>query len=129
MDPIPLGGYVRITGMNPKERLPEEEQLDTLREKRGQLRGEGASDQGLETEIAQLEEQLASTQARAYYTQPVWKRVVVILAGPAMNLLIAFFLILWGIFWSQGIVRQRDARQTADLRGPETADGAGRQAT
>jgi regulator of sigma E protease len=33
---------------------------------------------------------------RAYYNQPVWKRVVVILAGPAMNLLIAFF-ILFGL--------------------------------
>lgn len=30
---------------------------------------------------------------RAYYMQPVWKRVVVIAAGPAMNLLIAFVLI------------------------------------
>src|ERR1022692_25185 len=32
--------------------------------------------------------------ARAYYTQPPWKRIVVILAGPGMNLLIAFLL-----FW------------------------------
>ena len=29
---------------------------------------------------------------RAYYNQPTWKRVVVILAGPAMNILIAFVL-------------------------------------
>jgi regulator of sigma E protease len=64
--PIPLGGYVRITGMNPNEEIPEE------------------------------------VKPRAYYNQPVWKRVVVIMAGPTMNLLIAFFLI-WAIFWSQGI--------------------------
>lgn len=64
--PLPLGGYVRITGMNPNEDLPPE------------------------------------VAPRAYYNQPVWKRVVVILAGPAMNLLIAFLLLL-GIFWSQGI--------------------------
>src|ERR1700751_1800225 len=38
---------------------------------------------------------------RAYYNQKVWKRVVVILAGPAVNLLIAF-LIFWGIALSQG---------------------------
>jgi regulator of sigma E protease len=31
---------------------------------------------------------------RAYYNQKVWKRVVVILAGPAVNLLIAFGIIL-----------------------------------
>jgi regulator of sigma E protease len=54
---IPLGGYVKITGMNPEEKLPPE------------------------------------VAARAYYAQPVWKRVVVILAGPFMNLLIAFFLL------------------------------------
>jgi regulator of sigma E protease len=56
--PFPLGGYVRITGMNPHEDIPPE------------------------------------VLPRAYYNQPVWKRVVVILAGPAMNLLIAF-----AIFW------------------------------
>lgn len=32
---------------------------------------------------------------RAYYSQPPWKRIVVILAGPGVNLLIAFVL-----FWS-----------------------------
>ena len=63
--PIPLGGYVKITGMNPNEALP--------------------------PEIA----------PRAYYNQPVWKRVVVILAGPAMNLLIAF-VIVWGLLMSNG---------------------------
>ena len=31
---------------------------------------------------------------RAYYNQPVWKRVAVIAAGPAVNILIAF-LIFW----------------------------------
>jgi regulator of sigma E protease len=54
---IPLGGYVKITGMNPEEKLP--------------------------PEIA----------ARAYYNQPVWKRIVVISAGPAMNVLVAFVLL------------------------------------
>src|SRR6202035_1221609 len=34
---------------------------------------------------------------RAYYRQPVWKRLVVIGAGPAMNVLVAF-AILWGIY-------------------------------
>ena len=63
--PIPLGGYVRITGMNPNEKIPPD------------------------------------VAPRAYYNQPVWKRVVVILAGPAMNLLIAF-LIVWGLFLSNG---------------------------
>ncbi|MBV9465203.1 MAG: RIP metalloprotease [Solirubrobacterales bacterium] len=65
--PIPLGGYVRITGMNPHEKIP------------------------------------AAFVSRAYYNQAVWKRVVVIMAGPAVNLLIAFVL-LSGIVWSSGDV-------------------------
>jgi regulator of sigma E protease len=63
--PIPLGGYVKITGMNPYEKIPDE------------------------------------VADRAYYRQAVWKRVVVILAGPAVNLLIAFG-ILWVLFLSHG---------------------------
>jgi regulator of sigma E protease len=37
-------------------------------------------------------------RTRAYYAQPVWKRIVVIGAGPAMNLLIAFVVLF--IFYS-----------------------------
>jgi regulator of sigma E protease len=38
----------------------------------------------------------ADVAPRAYYHQPVWKRIVVISAGPAMNLLVAF-VILFGL--------------------------------
>src|SRR3954452_6905417 len=62
---IPLGGYVRITGMNPNEEIPPE------------------------------------AESRAYYRQPVWKRIFVISAGPAMNVLVAF-VILWGLFVIKG---------------------------
>jgi regulator of sigma E protease len=58
---LPLGGYVKITGMNPEEQLPPE------------------------------------VAARAYYRQKVWKRIVVIAAGPAVNIVLAF-LILWVLF-------------------------------
>jgi regulator of sigma E protease len=67
---IPLGGYVKITGMNPEEDIPPE------------------------------------AVPRAYYNQAVWKRVVTILAGPFVNLLIAFFLIL-GIYLSEGQLKPR----------------------
>jgi regulator of sigma E protease len=68
---IPAGGYVKITGMSPEE-LAE-------RERRGELTPEMV--------------------ARAYCNQPPWKRIVVILAGPGMNLLIAF-AIFWAILLS-----------------------------
>jgi regulator of sigma E protease len=40
---------------------------------------------------------------RAYYRQPVWKRIVVIGAGPAVNIVLAF-VILWVLFWANGTV-------------------------
>jgi regulator of sigma E protease len=51
---IPLGGYVKINGMNPEEELP------------------------------------PGTEDRAFYKQPVWKRIFVIAAGPAVNIVLAF---------------------------------------
>jgi regulator of sigma E protease len=62
---LPLGGYVKITGMNPAEDIPPE------------------------------------VLHRAYYKQPVWKRVVVIAAGPLVNVLVAFLLLLV-FFMAQG---------------------------
>ncbi|HEV7918497.1 MAG TPA: M50 family metallopeptidase [Solirubrobacterales bacterium] len=60
---LPLGGYVKITGMNPEEDIPP----DVL--------------------------------PRAYFNQPVWKRIVVIAAGPAVNVLIAFVLVFILFAW------------------------------
>jgi regulator of sigma E protease len=62
---IPLGGYVKITGMNPAEEVPPE------------------------------------AAHRAYFRQPVWKRIVVIAAGPAVNIVLALvlltaYLLIWG---------------------------------
>lgn len=37
-------------------------------------------------------------RTRAYYAQPVWKRIVVIAAGPVMNLVLAFVLLFAFIF-------------------------------
>jgi regulator of sigma E protease len=56
---IPLGGYVKISGMNPEEELPPEE------------------------------------KHRAYYRQKVWKRIVVVAAGPAVNVALAFVILFF----------------------------------
>jgi regulator of sigma E protease len=58
---IPLGGYVKITGMNPEEDVPPE------------------------------------VEDRAYYRQDVWRRIVVVAAGPAVNIVLAF-AILFGVY-------------------------------
>ncbi len=60
---IPLGGFVKITGMNPEEEISPE------------------------------------VEDRAYYRQPVWKRIVVIAAGPFVNIVLAlviFFVLAAG---------------------------------
>ncbi len=67
---IPLGGFAKITGMNPEEELPPE------------------------------------VAPRAYYAMPVWKRCFVILAGPFVNLIVAFLILFatsFGIEEAQGI--------------------------
>ena len=78
---IPLGGMVKITGMDPRVELPED------------------------------------VKPRAYYRQPVWKRIVVISAGPAMNLLVAF-LILWGLFLANGTATTTKTIDAKGLRPP-----------
>jgi regulator of sigma E protease len=63
---IPLGGYVKINGMNPEEEMPPGE------------------------------------EQRAYYRQKVWKRIVVVAAGPAVNIVLAF-LVLYFVFAVGGL--------------------------
>ena len=55
---IPIGGYVKISGMNPEEEVPPEH------------------------------------EAKAYYRQKVWKRIVVVAAGPAVNIVLAFLILV-----------------------------------
>jgi regulator of sigma E protease len=62
---IPIGGYVKITGMNPEEDVPPEH------------------------------------QANAYFRKPVWKRIVVVAAGPAVNIVLAF-LVLFVVYLVNG---------------------------
>ena len=59
---LPLGGYVKISGMTREENLP------------------------------------ADVVPRAYYAAPFWKRFVTIFAGPAVNIVLAFF-VLAGYYW------------------------------
>jgi regulator of sigma E protease len=63
---IPLGGYVKITGMNPEEDVPPEH------------------------------------RENAYFRKPVWKRIVVVAAGPVVNIVLAF-VILFGVFAVGGL--------------------------
>ncbi len=81
---IPAGGYVKITGMNPDEDLPEE------------------------------------VRDRAYHAQPVWKRIVVIAAGPAVNLVLAFVLLL-AFYWAIGLPTATSNVDTIEKNYPAAA--------
>jgi regulator of sigma E protease len=72
---IPLGGYVKISGMNPEEELPPE------------------------------------VEPRAYYRQPVWKRIVVVVAGPAVNIALAFLILFLVYFFNA----QQPTQQIAEV--------------
>jgi regulator of sigma E protease len=102
---IPLGGFVKITGMNPEElEAAEAEAAGTAPAGGAELAT--AENAGRDTPQGLLERVESAGQdpderevlspevlKRAYYNQPVWKRVVVIAAGPAVNILIAFVLL------------------------------------
>ncbi len=109
---IPLGGFVKITGMNPEELEPTEAPAEAP-VGRPELATE--MDAGRDTPQGLLERVESAGQGspeplppdvlkRAYYNQPVWKRVVVIAAGPAMNILIAFVILFFLAFSVQQIV-------------------------
>ncbi len=78
---IPLGGYVRISGMSPHEDLPEE------------------------------------VERRSYLKMPVWKRVLVIFAGPLVNLVVAL-LIFVALFWFVGTVEGTSRVESVERGSP-----------
>jgi regulator of sigma E protease len=78
---IPAGGFVKITGMDPREELPE----DVL--------------------------------PRAYYRQPAWKRIVVIAAGPLVNIVIAF-VVIFGVYALSGVPRVAPVVDAVQKRSP-----------
>lgn len=80
---IPLGGYVKISGMTREEELPEE------------------------------------VVPRAYYSKPVWQRVIVISAGALMNVVLA--VVLFFLFYWQALP---EYRATSTIYAVQTGSGA-----
>jgi len=117
---IPAGGFVKITGMNPEELEAAEQgqavQKPTLLE---QLEG---ADSGTVTPQSiegpgPVDQEILD---RAYYNQPVWKRIVVIGAGPAMNILIAFLVLFFLAFG----VQRATTLEVASIEKDTPAQGA-----
>jgi regulator of sigma E protease len=92
---VPLGGFVKITGMNPEE-LERAERGEPIEHQPGLLEQLEGADSGTVTpESIEAGTRDPEIIRRAYYNQPVWKRIAVIAAGPAMNILIAFFVLFF----------------------------------
>ncbi|MFS4097548.1 M50 family metallopeptidase [Streptomyces sp. AF1A] len=86
---IPLGGYIRMIGMFP----PDDAGRITARSTspwRGMIE---------DARSAAFEELKPGDETRMFYTRKPWKRVIVMFAGPFMNLILAiglFFTVLMG---------------------------------
>ncbi len=84
---IPLGGYVKIMGMNREEDVP------------------------------------AELVPRAYYSRPVWQRVITISAGPVMNVVLA--LLLFFVFYYQAVPNYQPNTTITSVQAGSGADHAG----
>ncbi|WP_328395832.1 site-2 protease family protein [Streptomyces sp. NBC_00390] len=92
---IPLGGYIRMIGMFP----PGED---------GRVEARSTSPWRSMIEDARsaaYEELQPGDEKRLFYTRKPWKRVIVMFAGPFMNLILAFVLLL-GVFMVVGVTQQ-----------------------
>lgn len=92
---IPVGGYIRMVGMLPPPKDAPEGTARSLTTGRVGTFVQQAREQALE-EIAPGDEN------RVFYKLPVYKRVIIMLGGPLMNLLIAFVLFA-GVFVGIGL--------------------------
>ena len=114
---IPLGGFVKITGMNPEE-LEAAERGENVEHKPGLLEQLEGADSGKDTPQPIEGDGPVDPEVieRAYYNQPVWKRIAVIAAGPVVNIVVAFVAALRrvpepaGARWASRSSRCRPAR-------------------
>jgi len=153
---IPLGGYTRIPGMlRPAAADVESRMAPAAREDPGlgpsadavQRRLEAEDLDGARAALPALNDALRDarlsprtrrtagravrdvdegTGADAYWRQPIWKRVVTIVAGPAMNVLVAFVL-LFAVF-ATGAPTGLPSTEVAQVEAGSPADDAGLRA-
>ena len=84
---IPLGGYISMAGMYPPSRA------ELARSGQGRAAGGFFATMGQDARAANDETLVADDERRAFYQLSVWRRVVVMLGGPFMNLVLAIVLL------------------------------------
>lgn len=103
---VPLGGYVRVTGMHKEEF---DERVEEAREKEAvAARKPRNPEDRLAGARALSADDIASTPLnRRYYAQPFRHKILFIVAGVVMNLIVAFLL-----FWAAGLVNGQNITST-----------------
>ncbi len=112
---LPLGGYVRVTGMHKEEfdarvaeAREEEAHEEAIRAAQPAKRRPQDPEDRLAGKRALTADEIASTTvARRYYAHPFWHKILFIIAGVTMNMIVAFLLI-WGV----GAVRGENITST-----------------
>jgi membrane-associated protease RseP (regulator of RpoE activity) len=95
---IPLGGYISMAGMYPPS--PRERAAAEAGHRTGRAGGGFFATMVQDARAANDETLAGADDDRVFYKLPVWKRVVIMLGGPVMNLLFAmvlFAILLSGI--------------------------------
>ncbi|MGO1736670.1 MAG: M50 family metallopeptidase [Leucobacter sp.] len=93
---IPLGGYVAMSGMFPPSAPGEAPRasstgfLNTVVQEAAPERRRGIAGMVDDARLSSAETIEAGEDHRSFYRLPVWKKIVVMLGGPFMNLVLAF---------------------------------------
>lgn len=85
---IPIGGYVSMLGENGMETV----QGSSEEEKEKDTNGDPLKNVSDDTDAD--EDETAEKDPHAYCNQSVWKRILISIAGPAMNVILGFVLML-----------------------------------
>lgn len=104
---IPLGGYVKFTGDSNEASVPDNDDLDSLRER---INDKYGAEEG------------AKIAGQLYVFKPVWQRALVAVAGPAANFLLAF-AIFFTIFMAFETGRTRPIVGSVSPNSPAAAAG------
>jgi membrane-associated protease RseP (regulator of RpoE activity) len=95
---VPVGGYVRLVGMFP----PAKDRPDQIRAySTGPFRA--LADNARAAEWSTIR---PADQGRLFYQKPFWQKLIIMASGPAMNILLAFVILL-GVAASYGVYRSQ----------------------
>jgi regulator of sigma E protease len=124
---LPLGGYVRVTGMHKEEFDARVAEAQEEENERATSRPQDPEDRLAGPRVLTAAEIAATPLARRYYAHPFWHKLLFIVAGVTMNVVVAFLLI-YAVGVSQGetiastVIEKVEAGTPAAAAGVEPGD-------